>query len=218
MIREFTQSEFIFILSSARWTLLLTVLALVLGGLLGFVVAIARTARLAPLRLLAAGWIGLVQGIPVLILLFLAYYGLSMLGFDLPPIVAASVSMALYASAYLGEIWRGCIQAVPWQQWEASTALAFSRPQQYRYIILPQAMRIAVAPTVGFIVQLVKNTSIVSIIGVVELARAGNLINNATFQPFKVFGTVALIYFAICWPISLLARRLEGKLNASRAG
>ena len=218
MIREFTQSEFIFILSSARWTLLLTVLALVIGGLLGFVVAIARTSRLAPLRLLAAGWIGLVQGIPVLILLFLAYYGLSMLGFDLPPIVAASISMAFYASAYLGEIWRGCIQAVPWQQWEASTALAFSRPQQYRYIILPQAMRIAVAPTVGFIVQLVKNTSIVSIIGVIELARAGNLVNNATFQPFKVFGTVALIYFAICWPISLLARRLEGKLNASRAG
>jgi polar amino acid transport system permease protein len=218
MIREFTQSEFIFILSSARWTLLLTVLSLMLGGLFGFVVAIARTSRLAPLRLLAAGWIGVVQGIPVLILLFLAYYGLSMLGFDLPPIVAASISMALYASAYLGEIWRGCIQAVPWQQWEASTALAFSRPQQYRYVILPQAMRIAVAPTVGFIVQLVKNTSIVSIIGVIELARAGNLVNNATFQPFKVFGTVALIYFAICWPISLLARRLEGKLNASRAG
>jgi polar amino acid transport system permease protein len=218
MIREFTQSEFLFILGSARWTLLLTVLSLVLGGLFGFVVAIARTSRLAPLRLLAAGWIGLVQGIPVLILLFLAYYGLSMLGFDLPPIVAASISMAFYASAYLGEIWRGCIQAVPWQQWEASTALAFSRPQQYRYVILPQAMRIAVAPTVGFIVQLVKNTSIVSIIGVIELARAGNLVNNATFQPFKVFGTVALIYFAICWPISLLARRLEGKLNASRTG
>ncbi|WP_431270141.1 amino acid ABC transporter permease [Dankookia sp. P2] len=218
MIREFTQSEFLFILGSARWTLLLTVLSLVLGGAFGFFVAMARTSRLAPLRLLAAGWIGLVQGIPVLILLFLAYYGLSMLGFDLPPIVAASISMAFYASAYLGEIWRGCIQAVPWQQWEASAALAFSRPQQYRYIILPQAMRIAIAPTVGFIVQLVKNTSIVSIIGVIELARAGNLVNNATFQPFKVFGTVAAIYFAICWPISLLARRLEGKLNASRAG
>ena len=114
-----------------------------------------------------------VQGIPVLMLLFLSYYGLSMAGFDMPPIFAASVSMALYASAYLGEIWRGCIQAVPWQQWEASTALAFSRAQQYRYVILPQAMRIAVPPTVGFLVQLVKNTSIVSIIGVVELARAG---------------------------------------------
>jgi polar amino acid transport system permease protein len=218
MIRQFTESEFLFILASARWTLLLTLLSLLLGGLLGFFVAIARTSHLAPLRTLAAGWIGLVQGVPVLMLLFLSYYGLSLAGLDLPPIFAASVSMALYASAYLGEIWRGCIQAVPWQQWEASEALAFSRAQQYRYVILPQALRIAVAPTVGFIVQLVKNTSIVSIIGVVELARAGNLVNNATFQPFKVFGTVALIYFAICWPISLLARRLERGMHASRAG
>ena len=218
MIREFSQSEFLFILASARWTLLLTVLALLLGGVLGFVVAIARASRLAPVRALAAGWIGLIQGIPVLMLLFLSYYGLSLAGVDLPPVFAASVSMAIYASGYLGEIWRGAIQSVAWQQWEASAALAMSRAQQYRYVVLPQAVRIAVPPTVGFIVQLVKNTSIVSIIGVVELARAGNLINNATFQPFKVFGTVALIYFMICWPISLLARRLEGKLNAGRTG
>jgi polar amino acid transport system permease protein len=218
MIREFSQSEFLFILASARWTLLLTVLALLLGGVLGFVVAIARASRLAPVRALAAGWIGMIQGIPVLMLLFLSYYGLSLAGFDMPPVFAASVSMAIYASGYLGEIWRGAIQSVAWQQWEASAALALSRAQQYRYVILPQAVRIAVPPTVGFIVQLVKNTSIVSIIGVVELARAGNLINNATFQPFKVFGSVALIYFMICWPISLLARRLEGKLNAGRTG
>ena len=218
MIREFSQSEFLFILASARWTLLLTVLALLLGGVLGFVVAIARASRLAPVRALAAGWIGLIQGIPVLMLLFLSYYGLSLAGFDMPPVFAASVSMAIYASGYLGEIWRGAIQSVAWQQWEASAALAMSRAQQYRYVVLPQAVRIAVPPTVGFVVQLVKNTSIVSIIGVVELARAGNLINNATFQPFKVFGTVALIYFMICWPISLLARRLEGKLNAGRTG
>ncbi|MBK1657825.1 amino acid ABC transporter permease [Paracraurococcus ruber] len=218
MIRTFTESEFLFILASARWTLLLTVMALLLGGLLGFLVALARTSRLAPLRALAAGWIGVIQGVPVLMLLFLSYYGLSLAGFDLPPLIAATVSMALYASGYLGEIWRGCIQAVPWQQWEASAALAFSRAQQYRYVIIPQAVRIAIPPTVGFIVQLVKNTSIVSIIGVVELARAGNLVNNATFSPFKVFGTVAAIYFVICWPISLLARRLEGKLHARRAG
>jgi len=216
MIRQFTQSEFLFILGSARWTLLLTVLALSLGGLLGFLVALARNSRIGPLRLLAAGWIGLVQGIPVLILLFLSYYGLALAGLDLPPLFAAAISMAFYASAHLGDIWRGCIQAVPWQQWEAADALALSRTQQYRYVILPQAARIAVPPTVGFIVQLVKNTSIVSIIGVVELARAGNLVNNATFSPFKVFGTVALIYFAICWPISLLAKRLERGMQAGR--
>ena len=124
MIRQFTASEFIFILTSARWTLLLTLLALLLGGALGFLVAIGRTSRYAPLRWLAGGWITVVQGIPVLILLFLSYYGLALAGFDLPPIIAASVSMALYASAYLGEIWRGAIQSVPWQQWEASAALA----------------------------------------------------------------------------------------------
>ena len=218
MIREFTQSEFIFILTSARWTLLLTLLSLALGGVFGFLVAIARTARFAPLRLLASGWIAVVQGIPVLILLFLSYYGLALAGLDLPPLVAASVSMSLYASAYLGEIWRGAIQAVPWQQWEASAALAFSRPQQYRYIILPQAVRIAVPPTVGFIVQLVKNTSIVSIIGVVELARAGHLVNNATFQPFRVFAVVALVYFCLCWPLSRAAHWLERRMHVGRAG
>ena len=218
MIREFGTSELWFVVSSARWTLALTGIALLLGGVLGFVIALARVSRLAPLRWLAAGWIGLVQGVPVLMLLFLSYYGLSLAGMDLPPLVAAGISLSFYASGFLGEIWRGCIQSVPWQQWEASAALALSRAQQYRYVVLPQAVRIAVPPTVGFIVQLVKNTSIVSIIGVVELARAGHLVNNATFQPMRVFCVVALVYFCICWPISLAARWLERRMHVGRAG
>jgi polar amino acid transport system permease protein len=218
MIREFGTSELWFVVSSARWTLALTFIALALGGVLGFVIALLRVSRLAPLRWLAAGWIGLVQGVPVLMLLFLSYYGLSLAGLDLPPLVAAGISLSFYASGFLGEIWRGCIQSVPWQQWEASAALALSRAQQYRYVVLPQAVRIAVPPTVGFIVQLVKNTSIVSIIGVVELARAGHLVNNATFQPMRVFCVVALVYFCICWPISLAARWLERRMHVGRAG
>jgi polar amino acid transport system permease protein len=218
MIREFGTSELWFVVSSARWTLALTGIALLLGGVLGFVIALARVSRLGPLRWLAAGWIGLVQGVPVLMLLFLSYYGLSLAGLDLPPLVAAGISLSFYASGFLGEIWRGCIQSVPWQQWEASAALALSRAQQYRYVVLPQAVRIAVPPTVGFIVQLVKNTSIVSIIGVVELARAGHLVNNATFQPMRVFCVVALVYFCICWPISLAARWLERRMHVGRAG
>lgn len=218
MIRSFGTSELWFLVSSARWTLLLTLIALSLGGVLGFGVALARVSRLAPLRWLAAGWIGLVQGVPVLMLLFLSYYGLSLAGLDMPPIFAAGVSLALYASGFLGEIWRGCIQAVPWQQWEASAALAMTRGQQYRHVVLPQALRIAVPPTVGFIVQLVKNTSIVSIIGVVELARAGHLVNNATFQPFRVFAVVALVYFCICWPLSRAAHWLERRMHVGRAG
>lgn len=218
MIRPFGIDEILFLIQSAGWTLVLTVVAMAFGGALALVVALARVARVRAVRELARAWIGVIQGVPVLMLLFLSYYGLSYAGFELPPIVAASISLSLYASAYLGEIWRGAIESVPRQQWEASASLALSRAQQYRYVILPQSVRIALPPTVGFLVQLVKNTSIVSIVSVVELTRAGQLINNVTFQPFKVFAVVALIYLAICYPMSRASRNLEGRLRVHRVG
>jgi polar amino acid transport system permease protein len=218
MIRDFGPSEILFLIESARWTLLLTALAALFGAVAGLGVALARVSQIATVRRIATGYIAIVQGIPVLILLFLAYYGLSRAGFNLPPLIAASISLAIYASGYLGDIWQGAIRSVPVQQWEASASLALTRPQQYRNVILPQAVRIALPPTVGFLVQLVKNTSIVSIVSVVELARAGQLVNNATFQPFPVFITVAAIYFVICFPLSLASRRLEMKFNAYRGG
>ena len=130
--------------------------------------------------------------------------------------VAATIAMTIYSGAYLGEIWRGCIEAVPVPQWEASTALAMTRWQQLRYVILPQAVRISLPPTVGFLVQIVKNTSIASIIGLVELAQAGKLVSNATFQPFLVFPIVAGIYFVFCYPLSRFAFALERKYHAHR--
>nr|WP_313534010.1 amino acid ABC transporter permease [Brucella anthropi] len=217
MIRDFGIQEIYILIAAARWTIVLTISASLIGGLAGLVIALARVSMLPWLRALATGYITVVQGIPALILLFLSYYGLSKAGYDLSPIVAASVSLAIYASGYLADIWRGAIQSVPQQQWEASTSLAMTRAQQYCYIILPQSIRIAVPPTVGFLVQLVKNTSIVSIVGVVELARAAQLINNATFQPFRVFIAVGLIYFAICYPLSVASKRFEVKFNAYRA-
>lgn len=217
MIRDFGIQEIYILLAAARWTILLTISASVIGGVFGLAVALMRVSALGWLRALATGYIAVVQGIPALILLFLSYYGLSKAGYDLSPMVAASISLAIYASGYLADIWRGAIQSVPQQQWEASTSLAMTRAQQYRYIILPQSVRIAIPPTVGFLVQLVKNTSIVSIVGVVELARAAQLINNATFQPFRVFIAVGLIYFAICYPLSIASKRFEVKFNAYRA-
>ncbi len=216
MIRPFGIDEILFLIQSAGWTLVLTLLAMAFGGVLALAVALARVARSWALREAARVWIGVVQGVPVLMLLFLSYYGLSYAGFELPPIVAASLSLSIYASAYLGEIWRGAIESVPRQQWEAAASLALSRAQQYRHVILPQSVKIALPPTVGFLVQLVKNTSIVSIVSVVELTRAGQLINNVTFQPFKVFVVVAVIYFAICYPMSRLSRHLEGKFRVHR--
>ena len=150
------------------------------------------------LRGLSSGYIQLIQGTPLLIVLFLSYFGLGIMGYKLVPLVAAGLSLTFYAAAFLGEIWRGCIEAVPKTQWEASDCLGLNRFQQYTYVVLPQAVRIAIPPTVGFMVQIVKNTSLASVIGFVELARAGQIVNNSTFEPFVIFCVVAAIYFALC--------------------
>jgi polar amino acid transport system permease protein len=213
VIRPFGLEELRFLLQSALWTLALTATAALLGGALGLVVALARVSRQRGVRELARVYIAVVQGIPVLIVLFLFYFGLSRVGFELPPLVAASLALSMFASAYFGEIWRGAIESVPRHQWEASASLALSRRQQYRYVVLPQSVTIALPPSVGFLVQLVKNTSIVSIVSVIELTRAGQLVNNVTFQPFRVFAAVALIYLAICYPMSRVSRRLERTLR-----
>ncbi|MGN8171945.1 amino acid ABC transporter permease [Agrobacterium sp. 22117] len=209
--------EFLFLLRAAGWTVLLTGIAFAIGSLAGGAFAIMRLAQNWVLRSIAAGYITVIQSIPVLMILFMSYYGLTLFGFELPPLLAASLSLSIYVSAYLAEIWRGSIQAVPQQQWEASASLALTRFQQYRYIILPQALRISLPPTVGFLVQLVKNTSIVSVVGFVELSRAGQLVNNATFRPFQVFLVVAILYFAICFPLSRLSRYLERVLHVGRS-
>jgi polar amino acid transport system permease protein len=208
--------ELSFLLESTGWTLLLTVIAFVAGSLIGGIVAILRLSRNRAVAAVAIVYIQVLQSIPVLMVLFLSYYGLALAGLELPPLLAASVSLGLYVSAYLAEIWRGSIEAVPYQQWEASASLALSPAQQYTHVILPQAIRISLPPTVGFLVQLVKNTSIVSVVGFVELARSGQLLNNALFKPFLIFGVVAAIYFLICFPLSRLSRHLEKVFHAGR--
>ncbi len=214
MIRPFGPDEALFILLAIRWTLALSAVAFLGGVLGGLLVALARTARAGLPRYLAFGFIRIFQGTPLLMQLFLVYFGLSITGYGINPWTAAALALTLHASAFLGEIWRGCIEAVPAGQSEASWALGLGYVDRMRSVILPQAARIAVAPTVGFLVQLIKGTSLASIIGFVELTRAGQIINNATFQPFTVFGLVAVAYFALCWPLSLYARRMERRFAA----
>ncbi len=213
MIRQFTSAELIFLLMAVRWTLLLSAIAFVGGALGGVLVALARTSPYAWLRALAGTYIQIFQGTPLLMQLFLVFFGATMLGGGIDPLTAAAIGLTLNGSAFLGEIWRGCIQAIPKGQWEASTALGLHYVTRMKEIIIPQAAKIAVAPTVGFLVLLVKSTSLASIIGFVELTRAGQIVNNATFRPFLVFGVVALIYFALCWPLSLYSRHLEKKFG-----
>jgi polar amino acid transport system permease protein len=203
------------LLLAARFTVLLSVAAFVGGGIVGMIVLLLRTSRAAALRRLSAVYIELFQGTPLLMQLFLAFFGLPLLGFDVPSWLAAGVALTVWSSAFLAEIWRGCVEAIPEGQWEASASLAMGYVEQMRYIILPQALRIAIAPTVGFSVQVIKGTALTSIIGFVELSKAGTIITNATFEPFTVYGFVAVIYFVLCWPLSKSSQWLERKLNAA---
>jgi polar amino acid transport system permease protein len=210
-----TPPQLQFLLNGFVWTVVLSLLAFAGGGLLGFGVAIARVYGPRTTRQLVMLYIKLIQGTPLLVLLSLAYFGLPALGFNIKPLTAAGLGLSIYVSAYLGEIWRGCIESVPRTQAEAAECLALNWGQRLIHVILPQAAKIATPPTVGFMVQIVKNTSLASAIGFVELARAGQVINNSTFQPFVIFVLIAALYFSLCYPLSVMSRRLERKLNVA---
>lgn len=217
MIQDFGWSSVQFLIMGLTWTVGLSAMTFVLGGFFGLFLAMGRALGPNWLKLVIAGYIQIVQATPLLIIVFLCFYGLSFLGLHFPPFAAAAISLAVYATAYLADIWRGCIEAIPKTQWEAADALALSRTQRLRYVILPQALRIALGPTVGFMVQIVKNTSVTALIGFVELTRAGQLLNNMTFQPFHVFLTVAAMYFALCYPLSWWSEKLKERKSGVSA-
>ena len=197
------------LLLALRWTVLLSLMAFVGGGLVGLSLLIARISPKVWLQRAVNFYVQLFQGTPLLMQLFLAYFGLALLGIKTSAWTAAMLALTLYTSAFLVEIWRGCVAAVPRGQWEAADSLALSNMEKLRYVIFPQAMRIAIAPTVGFLVQVVKGTALASVIGFIELTKAGTMITNATFKPFIVYTCVALLYFALCYPISYYAKTLE---------
>ncbi|MGI4847590.1 MAG: amino acid ABC transporter permease [Janthinobacterium lividum] len=203
------------LLLAGRWTVVLALATFLFGGTLGLVIMFLRTGRSAALRRLSKLYIELFQGTPLLMQLFLCFFGLALFGVEVPAWLAAGLSLTLWSSAYLAEIWRGCVEAIAKGQWEASSVLAMNYGQQMRHVILPQALRIAIAPTVGFSVQIVKSTAVTSIIGFVELSKAGTVITNATFQPFLVYAVVGLMYFILCYPLSLYSQSLQRKLNAT---
>ena len=208
-MRTFGFPEFLFILEAAKWTLALSLIAFIGGAILGLVIALARTSESRAAQGLSTGFIQIFQGTPLLLQLFLIFFGAPVIGIEINPWVAAGVALIFNSAAFLGEIWRGCIQAIPRGQVEAAQALNLNYAARMRDVVLPQAFKIALAPTVGYVVQIIKGTSLAAIIGFTEITRAGQIINNATFQPVEVFGTVAALYFIICWPLSLLAAHME---------
>ncbi len=205
------------LLEAARWTVALSLVAFIGGGIVGLLLLMARLSKGPGTDVFVGAYVQVFQGTPLLMQLFLTYFGIALFGIKTSAWVAAAFALTLYTSAFLTEIWRGCVTSIPKGQWEASQSLAMSFWEQLQYIVLPQALKIAIPPTVGFLVQVVKGTSLASVIGFVELTKAGTMITNATFKPFIVYSCVALLYFALCFPISLYAKTLERKINARSA-
>ena len=205
--------QLFFIFKGAGWTLVLSAMGFIGGALIGVPVALARARGGLVIRSLTGIYVQLMQGIPLPVIMFVVYFGISIAGFNLPALVAAGLAMTVYSSAFLGEIWKGCIQAVPKTQWEAAECLALRPLQRVVHVILPQAVRIAVAPTVSFLVQIIKNSSYAVVIGFFDLTYSARVVNNSTFKPFVVFTIAAVIYFAICYPLSSLSYRLERRLK-----
>ncbi|APO68988.1 amino acid ABC transporter permease protein [Rhizobium gallicum] len=206
------QNEMLFLLQGLKWTLLLSAIGFIGGGVFGLVIALARTSELSALRKTAAGYISVFQGTPLLMQLFVVYYGIALLGVSVDAWVAVAIAFTLHASAFLGEVWRGGIQAIPKGQTEAANALGLHYVSRMKDVVLPQAFKVSLPATIGFLVQLIKGTSLAAIVGFIELARAGQIVSNQTYRPLLIFGIVGAIYFIICWPLSLYGARLENRM------
>ncbi|NTF08995.1 amino acid ABC transporter permease [Agrobacterium rubi] len=208
-------NELFFLMQGLKWTLALTVIGFIGGGVFGLCVALARTAESKVGQRVTAGYITVFQGTPLLMQLFVVYYGVALVGLDIDAWIAVAIAFTLHASAFLGEIWRGGIQAVSKGQTEAAKALGLHYVSRMKDVVLPQAFRISLPATIGFLVQLIKGTSLAAIVGFVELSRAGQIVSNQTYKPLTVFAIVGLIYFLICWPLSLWGAGVEKRLQTA---
>lgn len=206
------------LLIATQYTIYLTLIAFAGGGLIGAAVATAKITPSSTARRIAGSYIWLFQSMPLLMLLFILGLGVPrLLALDINPWLAASIALTLYASAYLSEVWAGAVAGVAKGQWEAGFALGLRFRPVLLKIIVPQALRLALAPTVGFMVQIIKGTSLAYIIGFHDLMTIGRRWANAPVpgtEPFVIFPLMALIYFCLCFPLSKLSRHLERRLGA----
>lgn len=210
--------QFLGLLGAAGWTLALCVSAGIAGTVLGFGLGLAQTAKSKLLRWPAAMYVTVVRGIPVLLLIFFVYFGIPLLfAVDLAPFLTGVSALTIVGAAYTGEIFRGAIQAVPRGQREAADALGLGYVDKTFRVIMPQALRIAVPAGTGFLINLVKDSSLIGIIGFVELARAAKILSNVTLDPLGAFLMAAAIYFVISFAISWTGARIERRLTPQAA-
>ena len=201
--------SFWYLLRGAGMTLLMAGVAVVPATIFGLVLALAQVFGRRLMRTAVLGYLFLVRGIPLLVLLTFAYYLLPLTGIDLPPFWAVVLVIALYYAAFMSEVFRAGILSLPAAQWDAARSLGMTRGLMLQIVILPQALRLAAPPFVSLCISLVKATSLVSIVGLWELTMASREVVERTLAPFQIFIGAAAIYFCICYALALYGRHLE---------
>ncbi len=197
---------------AARYTLLVSVLGIFLGLIIGALICVAAMSRTTALRKFAALWVSFLRGVPLLVQLLLMFYLLPVIGVDVPPLVAAVVSVGICASAYISEIWRGAIAALPKGQTEAAVAIGMAPPTLWMRIILPQAVTMSLPALINELILLVKASSLVSVVGIMEITRASQAQAATTFRPMEVYLAAACIYLMINLCLAGIGRYLENRM------
>jgi polar amino acid transport system permease protein len=198
-------------------TAILCIIAGVAGSVLGLIIGIMRSSSWAVVRWISAIFTNFLRGIPLLIILLFTYFALPLLipGAIFSQLVSGAIGLTLFVSAYIAEVVRGSIESVPKGQFEAAEALGMNFGLKFRYIIMPQAMRVIVPPWVGIILAMIKDSSLVSVIGLVELTQAGKIVGTSTMEPLVAFVLVGAVYFVICFPLGHFGRWYEKRLRQS---
>jgi polar amino acid transport system permease protein len=201
-----------FLLRGATVTLELSAVCILLASAIGIVAALAQSYGNLVARSIALIYLYLMRGTPLLVLVFAAYYLLPYVGIDVDPPTGGALVVSLYFGAFMSEVFRAALASVPRGQWDAGRALGMHGRWLMGIVIVPQALRLAGPPFINTCIQLVKGTSLVSVIGLAELTLTGREVVERTLAPFQIFGGVALIYLVICYSLSLCGRALETRL------
>jgi len=203
------------LVSATRFTIYLSLIAFIGGGIIALLITFLRIYPSKILNFLSFSYVWLFQSLPLLMLLFLIGLGIPrFVGKDFDPWYAASISLIVFTSAYLAEVWRGAILAIPKGQWEGAAALNLNFFQTLRLIIIPQVYKYSIAPTVSFLIQIIKGTSLAYIIGFQDLMLLGKRWANAPVigsEPFIIFPIMAVLYFCLCYPLAIYTKHLEKK-------
>ena len=217
--RFFSYRNLIFLGDAFLFTALLSLVGCGIGFMAGFVLAVLRSDRvvgLAPIRWLATAYVELFRRVPFLVMLMVVFFTFQFAGLDASMFAVAAATMALSAAAFSAENVRAGLEAVHPNQWDAAEAMNMGGLAALRRVALPQAWRVVIPPSMTYAVGLVKSTSIASQIGVVELTYAAKVLNQRGFSAGICFGSILVMYFALCWPLNLLAAHLESRLAPSR--